>query len=303
MKSHEEVILGSEEVSTLGVESVENKNSVSDEMGVIEKDLEDEEEYSEDGSEVTEEEVVSQKSTDDWSPKMDFNNINTRDMHSKFFRDMDTDRIGYLGEKNAKIQELRDNLRDFLQEEYMDKVSDGDLDTPEVWELDKKLTEEIRAVDKNPNELTILGITEEGRYLVAYQERYLVGNYPGSGDIIVEELPFDELKNIWRVHTKYGFFNYDIKDSALKEKEMKTILKVLESDMLVISSCTWYNIGILKRSATRDLCEVKLLVRDASSKDILYGGYGMNSKVGYSECTMRIVVPVTKMGEDEKANV
>ena len=238
---------------------------------------------------------VSDQVIDGWEPNMVYTNISDGKAREKKVRDMDEDLEEYFGSKNAKIHELREGLRDYLESEYDDKVWDGDLSNQEVWELNRRLSEDVRAVDKNPNELSILGITEEGRYLVAYQERYLVGNYPGSGDIVVEELPFDELKNIWRVYTKYGFFNYDIKNPVLKEKEMKTILKVFESDMLVVSSCTWYNIGILKRSETRDLCEVKLLVRDTSSKDLIYGGFGVLSKAGYSECTMRVVIPVVKM--------
>ena len=238
---------------------------------------------------------VSDQATDDWEPNMVYTDISDGEAKEKKVRDMNEDLEEYYGSKNARINEPREDLRDYLESEYNDKVWDGDLSNQEVWELDRKLSEDIRAIDKNPNELSILGITEEGRYLVAYQERYLVGKNPGSGDIMVEELPFDELKNIWRVYTKYGFFNYDIKNPVLKEKEMKTILKVLESDMLVVSSCTWYNIGILKRSETRDLCEVKLLVRDTSSKDLIQGGFGALSKAGYSECTMRVVIPVVKM--------
>ena len=190
---------------------------------------------------------VSDQVTDDWAPNMVYTDISDGEAKEKKVRDIDLELEEYYGSKNARIHELREGLRDYLESEYDDKVWDGDLSNPEVWELNKQLSEDIRAIDKNPNELSILGITEEGRYLVAYQERYLVGKNPGSGDIMVEELPFDELKNIWRVYTKYGFFNYDIKNPVLKEKEMKTILKVLESDMLVVSSCTWYNIGILKK--------------------------------------------------------
>lgn len=102
---------------------------------------------------------------------------------------------------------------------------------------------------KNANVMTVFGITCNDLYVVAYYEKISVDGRPGSGDLIVDALPLEELGVIDKIITKYGTLEYKIDDILMKASEMKILLPVLKGDLPVAIPDT-YRVIVKSESST-----------------------------------------------------
>ncbi len=163
---------------------------------------------------------------------------------------------------------------------------------------------------KNPNVMTVFGITSNELYVVAYYEKISIDGRPGSGDLIVDALPLEELGVIDKIITKYGTLEYKIDDILMKESEMKTLLPMFKGDLPVALPNT-YRVVVKSEASTGGVYFISFTGINLGIKDLCALTQGEDDEdihledIGGDIVSYRVEVPVfgtpfLVKGEDDK---
>lgn len=150
---------------------------------------------------------------------------------------------------------------------------------------------------KNPNVMTVFGITSNELYVVAYYEKISVDGRPGSGDLIVDALPLEELGIIDKIITKYGTLEYKIDDILMKESEMKTLLPMYKGDLPVALPNT-YRVVVKSEASTGGVYFISFTGINLGIKDLCALTQGEDDEdihlddIGGDIVSYRVEVPV-----------